>query len=574
MRNIKIRIKLLILVLIPILAIMIISLEGIFKINSTYETLTDSYYERVYKVNELILNADRDMYQSLIAQTTLNIGDISDSAKTKNKQDLKDNVGQTRERIKSAMDIVSPIKSSLDDIKQKDANKNIFELNTEFEKNYQSWLDSFNIETGEVKNQEQFQKYFEEARQDINLMTDVMEMTALRTQVTMKSGINTTNIQFIILSLVAIIITLILGIVISKDSSNVLFKIKELATRLSNYDFSENLILKRRDEYGQTADTLNKAQQNVRELINIITGNTKDMNFSSKNLSFSIDKISRSFTEVNEANKKINMSVQENSAIAEEISVSVEEVNASVAILSTKATDGTNNVINIKERANNIENNSKQAIESINKVYKEKELKIVKSIEEGKIVNEIGIIANIISTISEQINLLSLNAAIEAARVGEQGKGFAVVAEEVRKLADQSSQAVKNVKGVIEKVQKSFDDLSVNSKEILKFMDQEVNKEFKEFAHIGNQYSDDAEFVSSMSTELAAMSEEISATISQVSEAVQHMADMSQKSSESTNDIEKNLSESASSMNKISITAQEQSKLANNLSEIVNKFKI
>jgi len=574
MKNLKIRTKLILMMIIPLLSVIVISLAGIWKVNSTYDTLTDAYYEKMYKVNVLILNADRDMYQSLVADNTLNNGNISDSDKTKNKQDLKDNINQTKDRIKSAMDILLPIRSSLENIKHKDANKNIFELQTQFENHYQIWLNSFNIETGEVKNQVAFEKAFEDAREDINLMTEVMEMTATETQDSMKTNINATKIQFSMLSFFAIIITLVLGLIISKDSSKVLFKIINLATRLSNYDFSADLILKRHDEYGQTADTLNKAQQNVRELVNIITENARDIDSSSNNLSLSINEVSNNFTGINEATKNINMSLQENSAIAEELSASVEEVNSSVNILSEKATDGTNNAIKIKERANNVENSSKQAIETIKKVYAEKESMIVKSIEEGKVVNEIGIMANTISAIAEQINLLSLNAAIEAARAGEQGKGFAVVAEEVRRLAEQSSEAVNNVTGIIEKVQRSFNDLSVSSNELLQFMNEDVNKQFEQISQIGSQYYEDADFVSSMSTELASMSEEISATISQVSDAVQHMAEMSQQSSENTNDVEKNLSESTSSINEISETAHEQSKLANNLSEMIKKFKV
>jgi methyl-accepting chemotaxis protein len=573
-KNLKIKTKLLIMVIIPLLAVILISLGGILKIRSTYNILTDNYYEKMYKVNQLILNADRDMYQALTAQNALVRGNLNDSDKAKNKKDLKDNDEQTRTRIKAAIDILIPIKSSLENVKHKDVNKNVFELNTEFEKNYQLWLNSFNIETGEVKSEEQFEKAFEDARADINLMTEVMEMNALRNQGIMKDSIDHTTIQFAIVSFFAIIITLFLGLIISKDSSKVLFRIRDLATRLSNYDFSEDLILNRRDEYGQTAETLNKAQQNVRELINIITESTNEIDSSSEKLSFSINEINASFIEANDATKKINMSAQENSAISEEISASVEEVEASVAILSTKAMDGTNNAINIKERANGVENSSKKAMDNLKKVYDEKEAMIVKSIEEGKVVSEIGIMANTISAIAEQINLLSLNAAIEAARAGEQGKGFAVVAEEVRKLADQSSEAVKNVKDVINKVQKSVDDLSGSSNELLKFMNEDVNKQFEEFSHIGNQYYEDADFVSAMSTEIAAMSEEISATIGQVSDAIQHMADMSQRTSESTNNIEQNLNESTSSMSSISEASKKQSELANNLSHIIKKFKV
>lgn len=561
-------------VFIPLLAVIFISVEGILKLNMTYDILTDSYYEKMYKVNALILNADRDMYQALTAQSNLEKANITEGDKTQNKQDLKDNTSQTSDRAKQAIEIIQPMKPILEKVKHDSANKNIFEIYSEFEQNYKAWLNTFNMETGEIKNKAEYTKMFQASRDDLNLMGEVMEKGGLETQTMMKSTIDSTEIQFLILSSIVIAITLIIGIIISRDSSKVLLKIRDLATRLSNYDFSQDLILNRRDEYGQTADTLTKAQQNIRELVNSIIENTNSIDSSSKEMALSVDKVHQNFNSVNEATKNISIGIQENSAISEEIYASVEEVNSSVSLLATKATEGTNNAVNIKERANTVGNSSKQASETIKMVYKEKEANIRKSIEDGKVVNEIGIMADSISEISEQINLLSLNAAIEAARAGEQGRGFAVVAEEVGKLADESSEAVKNVKGVIENVQKAFEDLSINSNELLKYMDEKVNKQFEDFAHIGIQYYDDADFVNAMSSELAAMSEEISATIDQVSDAVQHMTDMSQKSSESTEDIEKSLSYSVDFMNEISETAKEQSKLANSLSDLVKKFKV
>ncbi|AJH01902.1 chemotaxis protein [Clostridium beijerinckii] len=574
MKNLKIRTKLMLMVIIPLIAVIFLSIEGILKITNTYGTLTDMYYEKLYKVNSLILNADRDMYQALVAQNNLSDANISEPDKNKNIKDLKDNIGQAKDRTSNAINMLLPIKASLQDIKHNESNKNVFELYNEFQSNYQGWLDSFDVDTGEVKNKEQFNKKFAESREDINQITDVMEKAASETQGNMKESIDFTKIQFVVLGIFSVLITLFVGIAISRDSSKVLFKIKNLATRLSNYDFSEDLVLKRYDEYGQTADTLNKAQQNVRELISAITENIHNVNSSSENLTISVNEISNNLIAVNEETKKINTSVQENSAIAEEISASVKEVNLTVNILSEKAMDGTSNVTNIKARANTVENSSNKAIQSISKVYHEKEEKIIKAIEEGKVVHEIGIMANAISAIAEQINLLSLNAAIEAARAGEQGRGFAVVAEEVRKLADQSSEAVENVKKVIGKVEKSFNDLSLSSNELLQFMDVDVNKQFEEFSHIGKQYYKDADFVNSMSSELARMSEEINEVISQVSDAVQHMAQMSQRSSESTNSIENSSSNSISSMKNISVNAKEQLTLAKKLEETIEKFKI
>jgi methyl-accepting chemotaxis protein len=574
MKNLKIRVKLFLMIIIPLVFVLVIAAEGILEINNTYSTLTDTYYDKLYKVNGLILNADRDMYQGLVAQNNLADSDLSDADREQNRTDLQENTTQAQDRMKQAVEILNPTKESLIGIKHEQKGKNIFELYNEFESNYFSWISSFDKTTGKAKDDLKTQKYFDDARDNINAMSELMEQVSLQKQSDLEDNINYTEIKFLVLSIAVIVITLVFGILISRDSTKVLYKIRDLATRLSNYDFSEDLLLKRRDEYGQTADTLNKAQQNVRELVRIIIERAKEIDTSSKNLAVSTEEISNNFIEVNGATRNINTSIQENSALSEEISASVEEVDSSVSLLASKATEGTNNAVSIKERATIVGENSKKAISSINNVYEEKQKMIIEAIENGKVVNEIAVMANSISEIAEQINLLSLNAAIEAARAGEQGRGFAVVAEEVRKLADESSEAVKSVQDVIVKVQQSFEDLSNSSNDLLRFMDQDVNKQFREFSNIGTQYYDDADFVNSMSSELAAMSEEISATINQVSEAVQHMAEMAQETSHSIEDIEDNLDNSSVSVNSISETAKKQSDLSNELSELVKKFNI
>jgi len=72
-------------IIVPLVSVILISLQGIGKVNDTYKTLTNIYYEKMYKGNELLLNGDRDMYQALIAQSTLNRDNINDTVKLKQK---------------------------------------------------------------------------------------------------------------------------------------------------------------------------------------------------------------------------------------------------------------------------------------------------------------------------------------------------------------------------------------------------------------------------------------------------------------------------------------------------------
>ena len=189
------------------------------------------------------------------------------------------------------------------------------------------------------------------------------------------------------------------------------------------------------------------------------------------------------------------------------------------------------------------------------------------AIEEGKVVDNIKVMADTIASISEQTNLLALNAAIEAARAGEQGKGFSVVAEEVRKLAEQSSQAVTGIQDTIIKVQDAFKNLSKNGSEVLKFINENVHQQFDYFGGIGNQYYNDSDFVSRMS-------EEITATIGQVSEAVQNMSETAQESSENAETIKTSIHETTKAVEQVALTAQNQAELAQKLNEMVHKFKL
>ena len=197
-----------------------------------------------------------------------------------------------------------------------------------------------------------------------------------------------------------------------------------------------------------------------------------------------------------------------------------------------------------------------------------------KAIEDGKVVESIKVMADTIGNISEQTNLLALNAAIEAARAGEQGKGFAVVAEEVRKLAEQSADAVKSIHETISMVQNAFKASIEAGTDILEFINTKVNSQLDSYGEIGNKYYDDSEFVSQMSDEIAAMSEEITATVGQVSKAVQSMAESSQESSEKAEDIRESMKEATKAIEQVSQSAQGQAELAQKLNEMIQKFNI
>jgi len=384
------------------------------------------------------------------------------------------------------------------------------------------------------------------------------------------------NVRFTILIFTSIsfLFILFMAYILGRNIMNPLKKIQELAQRLSNYDFSNSITITRKDEFGQTGVALNTAQKNVNSLVKLIMENSQDLSASSEELSATVQELSSKVITIDQAVDIIASGMQDSSATTEEISASIEEVDSSINVLSSKAMEGSNNANQFKERATDVKNNSQNAILETQILYVEKQKNMKKAIEDGKIVDSIKVMADTIGSISEQTNLLALNAAIEAARAGEQGKGFAVVAEEVRKLAEESSQAVINIQDTIVKVQGAFKSSIDTGSDILEFINTNVHQQFNAYGETGNKYYNDSDFVSKMSDEIAAMSDEITATVGQVSEAIQNMALSSQKSSEEAETIKENMDETTKAIEQVALTAQSQAGLAQKLNEIVQKFKI
>ena len=272
--------------------------------------------------------------------------------------------------------------------------------------------------------------------ENIQKSIDANTKAAEQANLNNKAQFNSVRSLTIIYTAAAFFIILFMAYILSKNILNPLRKIKELAQRLSTYDFSTPIVITRKDEFGQAGRALNAAQENVSSLVKAIMENSQDLSAASEELSATVEEISSKATTINQAVDTIASAMQESSATTEEISASIEEVDSSVNILSSKAMEGSNNASQSKERSIEVKNNSQKAISETRAIYVEKQEKMQKAIEDGKVVDSIKVMAETIGSIAEQTNLLALNAAIEAARAGEQGKGFAVVAEEVRKLAE------------------------------------------------------------------------------------------------------------------------------------------
>jgi methyl-accepting chemotaxis protein len=453
--------------------------------------------------------------------------------------------------------------------------------------NFNNYLQNYrNARDGVIKlvKAKQYDKAVEGYQQAISIrdkmvapLNKIIDMSGIKYEDAFKQNnliFKSSQNSIAIFIVIGIILALGLGTLMTEDVIRPLNEIKGFALNIAKYKFSDKIIITRKDQFGQTGVALNDAIDKVRELIKAIMENSQEISASAEELSANVEEITTKVKIINEAVDAINSGMEESSAASEEISSSVEEVDSSINELSSKAMEGSNNANESRERAALVKSNSKKAMEETDKIYAEKQNKMVVALEDGKVVDNIKVMADTIGSIAEQTNLLALNAAIEAARAGEQGKGFAVVAEEVRKLAEQSSQAVINIQDTIAKVQQAFKSSIDTGSDMLEFINTQVHEQFDAYGETGKQYYNDSDFVSKMSEQIAAMSEEITATVGQVSEAVKNMAQTSQKSMEKSGTIKQSMDEATKAIEQVALTAEVQAEVAQRLNEMVMKFTI
>ncbi len=567
LKNIKVKTKLFTSFLIMSILISVVGIIGITSlktINTNSEKMYNNKLQSVYMLT--------DMKQNLtgIKSDLLQLTYIKDSVKkTELEKDIQQNNDENDKYIKTYEQLY------INDTEKQTWSlfKNHLGLYTASVKNIIELIDTENFDEA-VKQSKLLPSVESSMVEDIDKLINTNLDGAKAFNATNHLIYINSNKTMTILAIVGLLIAIAFGFIISRDINIPLMKTLSLAHNLSIFDLTHNYSVTRKDEFGQAEGELQKAQENIRKLVSLIIENSQDMSASSEELSATVEELSAKTQEIDISVKNITNSVQEASASSEEIAASMEEVDSSINELSIKAADGSKNANQSKKRATEVEENGKIAIKEVRNLYEEKEKNMIMAIQAGKVVGNIRIMADTIASISEQTNLLALNAAIEAARAGEQGKGFAVVAEEVRKLAEQSSEAVTGIQDTILKVQDAFKNISENGNEILKFINESVDPQFEDFEKMGNQYYKDSEIVTEMCEGIASMSEELTATIGQVSTAVKNMSGTSQKSSENAETIKISIDETTKAIKQVALTAQSQAELAQRLNEMVNKFKL
>lgn len=351
--------------------------------------------------------------------------------------------------------------------------------------------------------------------------------------------------------------------------------VKEFAGNLAKGDFTiSKMKSKRTDELGQMSESLNDMYENNRNVISKISDESGRVSETSGNLINMAQTLSNQFTEIRNNISGVNDAMMSSGAATEEVNASVEEVNASVESLARETEESSSSAAQIKEKAKEIEQQSQQAYDYALSIAEQRGQDLQDANDKAAIVEQVGTLADTIAEIADQINLLSLNASIEAARAGDAGKGFAVVASEINKLASSTSQAVEQIRATITGVQDAFGTLSGSSGELLNFIRETVTPDYGNFVDVAKQYGESADVIGSQAEKIAEMTENIRSAMEEVSKAIQNIAESTQYTADRSSHVNDTVISAVDIVSEVNDMSAKQEAVADSLEGIVGNFKL
>lgn len=391
------------------------------------------------------------------------------------------------------------------------------------------------------------------------------------------SGLSVLKRDTVLASSIFLVLSLLAVYLFARRLTKHLEKMKHYTTLLGEFDLTFEIsdeLLKQKDEIGEMSYNFRLFVDSVHNMVKKIINETRNLNTRAALSYQNIAALTGELEDAAVTVQELSAGMEVTASSTEEITATSNEIASAVEIVAVKAQEGALSANEISKKAVSLKDGSLELQAEADQTRSTIRETVDDALAKAGEVNKIKILSEVILQISAQTNLLALNAAIESARAGEAGKGFSVVAEEIRKLAENSKNTVKEIQDTLVVILQVVDNLAGSSRQTLEYIETKVVDSYKESVLVGQNYDRDAQSMNDWATELSATSQELLASIKTVSEGIAEIAGATGAGSEGTARIADKVSKIRDKANEIKTETDNVKESADNLQDLVKRFKV
>ena len=578
LKNLDMRWKLFLLTIPLAVAVIVSVLIAGYKINTTENEITEVYYDTLYTVNSNLVNADRDFYQATSAAAKYHEfsdgfiflpQEIVDGAL----DDFKENKQQVTDKVTVAVNVARENEELYTGVKAEDGST-FKQAADGFYKAFEEWEGSYNLETGSGS-WEDFMNSFEPAREYLNTMQEITESWAEQEHDTLLAKNRNTIIAYAVIYIIVIFALLVFVTIVLKQITTSIRQVTDSLDALADGDLKHEFPAESafgRDELGRIHMSAKKLSDKLSDIIGSTKQMSDELTEAGRSLSENSDQASQASSQVSEAIGEISQgavsqaeSVEVAARNTSDIGDDIDRINKVISALSARTDDMKNTCNGTMATMEELLAQNSEVVKSMKEIHAQ-----ISATNEA--VKNIAEASQIITDISSQTNLLSLNASIEAARAGESGRGFAVVATEIGNLADQSGNAAVKISQIV----KNLVEESAKSVATIEEMSVGFEKQNSQINATGNEIKAMNAEVSEISQQTGEISSQVANLNSAKESLVNIVSDLSAVSEEnaaSTEETNAPMEELNATFSLINESAGQLQQLAENLNRNISFFK-